>query len=74
MSVFHSISLGWTAGTFHSLFKEASRISNLTGMKANFEFQDIKVNISPKSTESFTYLKCMDAVRGLHKGCYGEGV
>lgn len=50
MSVFHKISLGWSAGSFDFLFKEASRISNLTGMLVDFYFNGVKVNISPKST------------------------
>jgi len=73
MSVFHRICLGGAMGSFDLLFKEASRLSNLTEMLVDFDFNGVKVNIAPKSTLAYTWIKTQEAIKLEGICSFGEG-
>jgi len=69
----NKIDLGWTCGDIGTLCRQASEISILLDTKVSFDFNGIKVNLSPKSNVSTLIEKTMQAVGTETKSVYGEG-
>lgn len=69
----HKIDLGWTCGDIATLCKQALEIAILLDTKVSFDFNGVKVNISPKTDVKGVIEKAFMAIGTDTKSVYGEG-
>ncbi len=69
-----SVSLGWRGGRISDMTKEAIEIAKLLDTKVNFEFNDVKVNVSKYSDWEDVTISVHEAVLDGKKSVHGKGV
>ena len=70
----NSVDLGWLiGGDVASMCKEAIEIATLLDTKVSFVFNEVRVNVSPKSSYILTAQKALVAVSSGVASVYGEG-
>lgn len=67
------IDLGWTCGDIGTLCKQALEIAITLDTKVSFDFNGVKVSLSPKTNAADITEKALMAVGTDTKSVYGEG-